>query len=71
MFRKLAPLKTIEAYHLHRYQDMPIQEGNLRLGIITETGEHKLGWRAYQAIGTPQETEFAEIADQVIQATKP
>jgi hypothetical protein len=50
---------------------MPVQEGNLRLGIITETGEHKLGWRAYQAIGTPQETEFAEIADQVMQATKP
>jgi hypothetical protein len=71
MFRKLAPLKTIEAYHLHRYQDMPVQEGNLRLGIITETGEHKLGWRAYQAIGTPQETEFAEIADQVILAPKP
>jgi hypothetical protein len=71
MFRKLKDLKTIEAYHLHRYQDMPVQEGNLRLGIITETGEHKLGWRAYQAIGTPQETEFAEIADQVMQATKP
>lgn len=71
MFRKLKDLKTIEAYHLHRYQDMPVQEGNLRLGIITETGEHKLGWRAYQAIGTPQETEFAEIADQVMKATKP
>lgn len=66
MFRKLAPLKTIEAYHLHRYHDMPIQEGGLRLGIITETGEHKLGWDAYKAIGTPEEAAFSEMADQVI-----
>lgn len=66
MFRKLKDLKTIEAYHLHRYQDMPIQEGGLRLGIITETGEHKLGWDAYKAIGTPEEASFSELADQVI-----
>jgi hypothetical protein len=66
MFRKLKDLKTIEAYHLHRYHDMPIQEGGLRLGIITETGEHKLGWDAYRAIGTPEEAPFAKMADEVI-----
>lgn len=66
MFRKLQPLKTIEAYHLHRYHDMPIQEGGLRLGIVTETGEHKLGWEAYQAIGTEKEAAFAKMADEVI-----
>ncbi|MEN3941680.1 DUF5722 domain-containing protein [Prosthecobacter sp. SYSU 5D2] len=66
MFRKLQPLKTIEAYHLHRYQDMPVQEGGLRLGIITETGEHKLGWEAYQAIGTEKEAEFEKMAEEVM-----
>lgn len=66
MFHKLKDLKTIEAYHLHRYQDMPVQEGGLRLGIITETGEHKLGWEAYKAIGTPKASEFEVMADEVI-----
>lgn len=68
MFRKLSTLKTIEAYHLHRYQDMPVQEGGLRLGIITETGAHKLGWDAYKAIGTSEETPFAQMADEVMRA---
>lgn len=68
VFRKLAKLPAIEAYHLHRYQDMPDREGGLRLGIITETGEHKLGWDAYQAIGTPAVSPFEEMADEVIKA---
>lgn len=66
MFRRIRPLKTIEAFHLHRYHDMPVQEGGLRLGIITETGAHKLGWSAYQALGTPREAEFERIADEVM-----
>jgi hypothetical protein len=66
MFRQIRPLKTIEAFHLHRYHDMPEQEGGLRLGIITETGAHKLGWDAYQAIGTDREAEFERIADEVM-----
>jgi hypothetical protein len=45
---------------------MPEQEGGLRLGIITETGAHKLGWEAYQAIGTDREAEFGRIADEVM-----
>ena len=68
VFRKLAKLPAIESYHLHRYQDMPDREGGLRLGIITETGEHKLGWDAYQAIGTPEVAEFETMADEVIKA---
>ncbi len=66
MFRQIRPLKTIEAFHLHRYHDMPEQEGGLRLGIITETGAHKLGWEAYKAIGTDREAEFDRIADEVM-----
>lgn len=66
VFRQIRPLKSIEAFHLHRYHDMPEQEGGLRLGIITETGAHKLGWDAYQAIGTEKEAEFAKMADEVM-----
>jgi hypothetical protein len=71
MFRQIRPLKAIEAFHLHRYHDMPVQEGGLRLGIITETGAHKLGWDVYKAIGTDQEAEFGKIADEVIGLAKP
>jgi len=68
MFRKLRNLPEIEAYHLHRYQDMPDREGGLRLGIVTETGVRKLGWDAYREIGTgsAQEREFESLADQII-----
>ncbi|PAW82763.1 MAG: hypothetical protein B9S33_14680 [Pedosphaera sp. Tous-C6FEB] len=66
VFRQIRPLKAIEAYHLHRYQDMPAGEGGLRLGIITETGAHKLGWEVYRALGTPREAEFAPLADEVM-----
>jgi Family of unknown function (DUF5722) len=67
MFRKLEGLPEIEAYHLHRYQDMPDQEGGLRLGILTETGERKLGWDAYREIGTgsEKEREFRRVAEEV------
>lgn len=67
MFRKLEELPEIEAYHLHRYQDMPVQEGGLRLGILTETGERKLGWDAYREIGTGSEKErgFGRMAEEV------
>jgi hypothetical protein len=70
VFRKLATLPTIEAYHLHRYQDMPEGEGGLRLGIITETGEHKLGWNAYKAIGTNGARPFELLADEVMDRRK-
>ena len=69
-FRKLKTLPTVEAYHLHRYQDMPDREGGLRLGIIDEHGNRKLGWEAYAAIGTDAEAPHAAIADDVIMARK-
>lgn len=65
-FRKLPQLPTVEAWHLHRYQDMPEGEGGLRLGLLDETGKRKLGWHAYAAIGTDREAEFARIADEVM-----
>ncbi len=69
-FRKLKTLSTVEAYHLHRYQDMPDREGGLRLGIIDEHGGRKLGWGAYAAIGTEDEAPFAAIADEVMTGRK-
>ncbi len=68
VFRKLRTLPEIEAYHLHRYQDMPAGEGGLRLGLITETGERKLGWEVYREIGTgsEQERSFERLADEVM-----
>ena len=45
---------------------MPEGEGGLRLGIITETGEHKLGWDAYKAIGTEAVGPFEKMADEVM-----
>jgi len=69
VFRKLKTLPQIEAYHLHRYQDMPAGEGGLRLGIIDETGKHKLGFDAYRHIGTgsTEEKAFEQLADEVME----
>lgn len=67
-FRKLPSIPTLEAWHLHRYQDMPEQEGGLRLGILDEHGGRKLGWRAYAAIGGEGAEEFERIADEVMES---
>ena len=69
-FRKLKAMPTVEAYHLHRYQDMPDREGGLRLGIIDEHGNRKLGWDAYAVIGTEAEAPFATIADEIMKSRK-
>ncbi|MEM7600709.1 MAG: DUF5722 domain-containing protein [Verrucomicrobiota bacterium] len=66
VFRKISALPTIEAFHLHRYQDMPDREGGLRLGLIDEEGNRKLGWEAYRALGTPQADAFETLADEVM-----
>lgn len=70
-FRKLPKLPTIEAYHLHRFQDMPDREGGLRLGIMDENGNRKLGWHTYVAIGTEAEAEFAAKADEILPEPRP
>lgn len=62
-FRKLPELKTVEAFHLHRYQDMPDKEGGLRVGIIDEKGNRKLGWEVYKAIGTDKASEYDQLAE--------
>jgi hypothetical protein len=69
-FRKLKAMPTVEAYHLHRYQDMPDREGGLRLGIIDEHGNRKLGWDAYAVIGTEAEAPFVTIADEIMKSRK-
>lgn len=71
LFRKLPHFPTIEAFHLHRYQDMPDAEGGLRLGIMDENGNRKLGWHAYTAIGTDQLTEHEAIADELLPPREP
>lgn len=69
LFQRLPDYPVIEAYHLHRYQDMPDREGGLRLGIIDENGNRKLAWHAYQAIGTEAVIPFEVMADHVIKST--
>ncbi len=71
MFRKLRSLPSIEAYHLHRYQDMPDREGGLRLGILDENGNRKIGWYTYAAIGTENEEKFAIEADEILPESIP
>ena len=51
MFNKLQDLPSIEAFHLHRYQDMPDREGGLRFGLIDEHGNRKLAWDTYVGLG--------------------
>ena len=71
MFRKLRSLPSVEAYHLHRYQDMPDREGGLRLGILDENGNRKIGWYTYAAIGTENEEKFAIEADEILPESIP
>ncbi|MEM7601410.1 MAG: DUF5722 domain-containing protein [Verrucomicrobiota bacterium] len=70
-FQRLPNFPVIEAFHLHRYQDMPDREGGLRLGIIDEHGNRKLAWHAYQAIGTEAIQPFEVMADKVIRSRPP
>ena len=57
MFDKLQQLPEIEAFHLHRYQDMPDREGGLRFGLLEEHGNRKLGWKTYVEIGKEPEED--------------
>jgi len=69
MFRQMKGMPTVEAFHLHRYQDMPDAEGGLRLGLLTETGDRKLAWEVYQAIGTEAQPKYEVFADDVMRQT--
>lgn len=72
-FRRMEGLPQIEAYHYHRYQDMPDGEGGLRFGLLDENGNRKLGWDAYAAIGTGTEAEekTAALADELLPTNDP
>ncbi len=68
-FRKIRKLPSIEAYHLHRYQDMPDREGNLRFGLLDENDNRKLAWDTYVDLGTPAEARHKVIADKFFSDT--
>jgi hypothetical protein len=68
MWRQMRGLKTIEAFHNHRWVDHPA-EGGLKLGVRRlpsegkPYGERKFGWEVYKALDTPGEPAFAEELD--------
>ncbi len=76
MFHRLAQLPSIEAYHLHRYVDMPDREGGLRVGILDENRQRKQAFAVYQAIETDLEKqrayqkEFEDLTGPLPQAQK-
>ena len=45
---------------------MPDREGGLRLGIMDENGNRKIGWHTYTAIGTDEEAKYALAADEIL-----
>ena len=70
-WHKLRGLKSIEAFHNHRWVDHP-QEGGLKLGVRTlpsdgkPYGDRKFAWEIYQALDTPDETAKTEFAKEII-----
>ena len=70
-WHKLRGLKSIEAFHNHRWVDHP-QEGGLKLGVRTlptegkPYGDRKFAWSVYQALDTPEEAAKTEFAKEII-----
>lgn len=70
-WHKLRGLKSIEAFHNHRWVDHP-QEGGLKLGVRTlpgdgkPYGDRKFAWEIYQALDTPAEAAKTEFAKELI-----
>jgi len=70
-WHKLRGLKSIEAFHNHRWVDHP-QEGGLKLGVRTlptdgkPYGDRKFAWEIYQALDTPAEAAKTEFAKEII-----
>ena len=70
-WHKLRGLKSIEAFHNHRWVDHP-QEGGLKLGLRTlpsdgkPYGDRKFAWEIYQALDTPDEAAKTEFAKELI-----
>lgn len=66
MFRKLPEFPSIEAFHLHRYQDMPDREGGLRVGLLDENGNRKVAWDTYAALETEAAGKYYDLADEIL-----
>ncbi|MEM9828378.1 MAG: DUF5722 domain-containing protein [Planctomycetota bacterium] len=68
-WQKLRQMKTVEAFHNHRWIDSA-DEGGLRLGIRTlpskqhPFGRKKLAWEVYRAIDTPDEEKYRPLLEE-------
>ncbi|TWT33476.1 hypothetical protein KOR34_33080 [Posidoniimonas corsicana] len=71
MWRQMRGLRSIEAFHNHRWVDAA-GEGGLLLGLRElpsdgrPFGDKKLAWETYRALDTPDEAAAARLADGVI-----
>ena len=70
-WEKMKPLKSIEAFHYHRWIDHE-REGGLNLGLwtvkkgsITWPETKKRSWAVYQALGTEREAEATAFAREI------
>jgi hypothetical protein len=70
-WHKIRPLRSIEAFHNHRWIDHP-QEGGLKLGLRTlpdeenPYGRKKLSWEIFKVLETEEETGATEFAKPII-----
>ncbi len=75
MWRRMQGLKSIEAFHNHRWVDHP-HEGGLLLGLRKlpangkPYGEKKFAWEVYKALDTPTENEVTRFANEIITQQK-
>ena len=71
-WRQMAGLKSIEAFHYHRWIDHE-REGGLKLGLWTvKKGSttwpeaKKQSWVIYRALGTPDEEGATQFSDEFL-----
>lgn len=70
-WHKIRPLKTVEAFHNHRWVDHP-DEGGLKLGLRTlpapdqPDGTRKLAWSIFQALEAENEPAATAFAQKII-----
>lgn len=71
MWRNMQGLRSIEAFHYHRWVDHP-NEGGLLLGIRKlpsggkPYGEKKFAWEIYKSLDTPNMGVTTQFADEII-----
>jgi hypothetical protein len=75
MWRQMRGLRSIEAFHNHRWVDHP-HEGGLLLGLRMlpsngrPYGEKKLAWDVYRALGSADEQEATGFVDELISGSR-